>query len=508
MIADHQILPANGPLREALREKGQFWTPDWVARAMVAYVLNDKTKSIFDPAVGAGAFFGAAKSLAVSMGRQVELRGTELHPDSLVEARSNGLSAQDLAGVEIRDFVLNPPPERFEAIVGNPPYIRHHRLSKDVKAKLRTMAITLLGKPIDGRAGYHVFFLLRALERLEKNGRLSFIMPADTCEGIFAQTLWRWIARKYRLMAVVTFSPNASPFPRVDTNVVIFMIENSPPQDWLHWVHCTYSGDESLTHWVQSGFCSEGVVGMRAIRRNLDEMLSTGLSREPTEIMPGCPTLGDFSYVLRGIATGCNEFFFLTRAQAKNLNIPLDYFIPAIGRTKDVLSDSVEKHDLNRLDADGRPTLLLSLDARPMRLFPKSLQDYLAKGESQGLPNRPLIASRNPWYKMEVRKPPPFLFAYLGRRNVRFIRNHARIVPLTGFLCVYSRIEGPEFEEKLWRVLSDPDTLANLKMVGKSYGQGAIKVEPRALEKLLVSVTVEKLCCLGTVRPKLQLSFF
>ena len=30
----------NREKREILRQKGQFWTPDWVAEAMVAYVLG------------------------------------------------------------------------------------------------------------------------------------------------------------------------------------------------------------------------------------------------------------------------------------------------------------------------------------------------------------------------------------------------------------------------------------------------------------------------------------
>jgi len=51
--------------REALRQKGQFWTPDWLADAMVAYVLERDDQVLFDPAIGAGAFFLAAKRLAL-----------------------------------------------------------------------------------------------------------------------------------------------------------------------------------------------------------------------------------------------------------------------------------------------------------------------------------------------------------------------------------------------------------------------------------------------------------
>ena len=115
------------------------------------------------------------------------------------------------------------------------------------------------------------------------------------------------------------------------------------------------------------------------------------------------------------------------------------------------------------------------------------MQQYLAVGESTGLPDRPLIAQRRPWYKMETRKPPAFLFAYLGRRHTRFILNTAEVLPLTGFLCVYPHQTDGAFLEKLWQVLQHPDTVNNLGLVGKSYGSGAIKVEPRALERLPLS---------------------
>jgi len=94
------------------------------------------------------------------------------------------------------------------------------------------------------------------------------------------------------------------------------------------------------------------------------------------------------------------------------------------------------------------------------------------------------LCPRNPWYNMEKRENPEFLFAYLGSRNTRFIRNEAGVVPLTGFLCVYPKSNNPEYVDKLWMVLKHPETSNNLLLIGKSYGGGAIKVEPRALEKL------------------------
>ena len=133
----HQKLPSSGDKREALRVKGQFWTPEWVARAMVAYLDTDARQlNIFDPAVGSGAFFLAAKHLARELGKRVRLSGTELDPGILDEARRAGLDRGDLQDVQITDFVFSPPDKSFPGIVANPPYIRHHRLSAEAKAKL------------------------------------------------------------------------------------------------------------------------------------------------------------------------------------------------------------------------------------------------------------------------------------------------------------------------------------------------------------------------------------
>lgn len=481
--ANHQV-PRSGARRERLRQKGQFWTPDWIADTMVAYALGGNADHILDPAVGAGAFFLAAKGRAAALGKPVSLAGCEVDPGTLQVARLNGLSEADLANVEIRDFVLDPPDGPFPAIIANPPYIRHHRLSADTKARLKAIAIRLLGRTLDGRAGYHVYFLLRALELLSDDGRLAFIMPADTCEGVFAPALWRWIGDNYRIEAVITFTPEASPFPDVDTNPVIFMIRNAAPEATFQWARCVVAESEALERWVDSGFQRHEPAELAVCSRNLAEGLATGLTRPAESAVPGGPVLGDFARAMRGIATGANEFFLMTRSRAASLEIPPELLVSAVGRTRDVAGDEITPSMIAELDRRGRPTMLLCVNGCRFDDLPSSVRTYLKHGEAAGLDRKPLISTRRPWYKMESREIPPILFAYLGRRNARFVRNFAGVVPLTGFLCVYPRSNEPDFTDRLWEILSHPRTAANLPLVGKSYGGGAIKVEPRALERL------------------------
>lgn len=461
--------------RKILQDKGQFWTPDWIAEAMVSYVAKD-APVIFDPATGTGAFLKGLRKISLSKSK---FYGIDIDETVLKEQ----VYTDKACDVEVRDFLLNPPKKKFHAIVANPPYIRHHKINKMTKEQLKNLSKQITGTIIDGRAGYHIYFLIQALDLLENNGKLAFIMPADTCEGKFANRLWSWITSTYSLDCVITFAEASSPFPNVDTNAVIFLIRKASQKNKLFWINVKKQSNE-LYNFINSGFDrSFEYKTLEIIERDLSEALKTGLSRPKSDISNSKYYLRDFARVMRGIATGANDFFFLTREQVESLNIPKKYVKLAVGRTKDVTSDIANEHTIIELNKKNRPTLLLSINENKDSL-PQSVIKYIDKGEQAGLSIRPLIKQRSPWFKMEQREVPPILFTYLGRRNSRFIKNNAGVIPLTGFLCVYPYTKNEEYVKELWLVLNNPETISNLRFVGKSYGAGAIKVEPRGLESL------------------------
>ncbi len=488
-IKSHQKLPTEWNEREILRDKGQFWTPSWVADAMVAYVA-ESSDLVFDPATGRGAFYEALLKLNKP---KVSFFGTDIDNEVLEDEIYN----HENCFVEERDFIKNPPQRKFKAIVANPPYIRHHRIDEKTKILLKQISMRITGDTIDGRAGYHIYFLIQALNLLEKDGKLAFIMPADTCEGKFAKNLWKWISSTFCIEGVITFEQAATPFPNVDTNAMVFLIKNSKPIETLHWVKAIQPYSTDLFKFISSNFRQQKFKTIEVINRKLKEGIATGFSR-PEQNHNGIKFhLNDFANVMRGIATGSNEFFFLTAQQVKELQIPKEFLKRAVGRTKDATESVLTVKDVEELEKENRPTYLLSLNGHDK--LPKAISNYLKVGEEMGLPSRSLIQQRKPWYKMEKREVPPLLFAYLGRRNTRFIKNEAGVLPLTGFLCVYPIYDDKEFIDKLWQVLNHPDTLENLKLVGKSYGSGAIKVEPGNLSKLPIPEHIVNL--FGLKRP-------
>lgn len=478
---DFQKLPGTGPRREALREKGQFWTPFWLAKAMASWVTELNPRTLFDPAVGPGTFFAAARAI----GFAGKLAGYELHERSFADGERLGLSPTDFKDVVAGDFISAHLKCAYTAIISNPPYIRHHRLSELRKLELRRIAERVLGFPLDGRVGLHVFFLLRCLELLAPGGRLAFLLPADVCEGISSRALWNRICERFKLEAVLTFDESAAPFPKVDTNAMVFLISNNTPQDRLRWIRVLERDSEAITNALRDLVNGNGDhPALVRHDRKLIEALATGLSRPPRSASSKGVPLSHFARVMRGIATGANDFFFLTSQQTAELDLDARYFVRAIGRTRDCSGDTLKTETLAALERQGRPTWLLNLDGASKERLPAALRRYLEQGEQQKLHERALIQSRRPWYKMEQRMPPPILFAYLGRRDCRFILNEAGVVPLTGFLCVYPWDSRPAAVRRLWRALNHPATLENLAFAGKSYGGGALKVEPRQLDTL------------------------
>jgi methylase of polypeptide subunit release factors len=495
-----QKLPPGGHERETLRVKGQFWTPPWLAKVMTGWVAEHRPAVLFDPAVGPGTFFAAAREV----GFAGELHGFELHPNAFADGWKLGLKSDDFHHVQIADFISTPFQEKFPAIVSNPPYIRHHRLSEARKRELKQLAQSHLGFSLDGRVGLHVFFLIKCLAHLVPGGRLAFLLPADVCEGISAVAFWNRTCQQHRLFAVMTFADAAAPFPDVDTNAMVFLFSKEMPQEHFLWLHVLERDSDAISA-ALDGKSPLNAVSLH--HRKLSEALKTGLSRPPrsqSQNNLGIP-LSHFAKVVRGIATGDNDFFFLTREQLRSHNLPEKFFRRAIGRTRDCLTDRLTTADLDHLEAAGRATWLLNLGDEPREKMPVAIKIYLERGEQAGLPDRSLIKTRRPWYKMEKRTPPPILFAYLGRRDCRFILNEAGVVPLTGFLCVYPWDTSPGAAKKLWRALNHPDTLANLGFVAKSYGGGALKAEPRQLEQLEIPQPVLEEVGLDSVKPTSQL---
>ncbi|AUX19933.1 hypothetical protein SOCEGT47_003880 [Sorangium cellulosum] len=184
--------------------------------------------SLLDPACGHGAFLVPAAERLIRSARRYDrdlrqletaIRSYDVAPDHVGRARDAvaralarlGLSRSDaerLAGAWIAqgDFLLTHQRRRFDAVVGNPPYIRIEQLSPELQEEYRRRYASLYD-----RADLYVAFIERGLELLAPDGILSFICADRWTLNRYGAPLRRMLSRWFRIHCYIDLR-GASPF--------------------------------------------------------------------------------------------------------------------------------------------------------------------------------------------------------------------------------------------------------------------------------------------------------
>jgi adenine-specific DNA-methyltransferase len=169
--------------RKCLQQRnrlGQFATPPALALDIARHAAPRQGRSekvaFLDPAIGSGAFDSAFRQVfpADIIG---DACGVEIDPDFARAARSPwGPTA--LRVIE-GDSTRLEPDRRYNLILTNPPYVRHHHLAREDEARLLRIASERLGVPISGLAGLYAQFLLPADAWLADGGLGIWLIPSE-----------------------------------------------------------------------------------------------------------------------------------------------------------------------------------------------------------------------------------------------------------------------------------------------------------------------------------------
>jgi adenine-specific DNA-methyltransferase len=108
-------------------------------------------------------------------------RGRSLDPaagDGAFSRRVNGCEAIEIdpavapEGTRVMDFFSLPLTEKFDTVIGNPPYVRQQDIPPETLARLDS---TLF----DGRSNLYLYFIEKAVRHLRHGGELVFIVPRE-----------------------------------------------------------------------------------------------------------------------------------------------------------------------------------------------------------------------------------------------------------------------------------------------------------------------------------------
>ena len=467
--------------RAARRALGQFWTPAPIAELMVRWALRDRPGRFLDPAAGPLTFLAAADR-AFGPGR-ASCVAFELDPALAAATRAH----LDPARCELHeaDFLTDARSFPDLPVVCNPPYTRHHELRDEVKAELAAWTDRAFGFRPSRFLGAYAWFLLRAIGAVGPRPRLCFITPVELLASRSGRRLLERLPASHWPRRAIVFGPRCDAFAGVDATAMVTFFDPASDGRSSALVLHAWPGAPALLEWLDDP--AAGAPG--AWGEALPLVRGRRFERGPA---PAAPSVGrrpllDFARVTRGVATGANEFFLFDAARRRASGIPAEHFVRVIARARDAPRLLLEAGDLRALEARGRPTYLLAL-RRDHRL-PPAVVAWLAEGARLGLPDRPLLSRRSPWWVTEAREAPSILFTYLSRGDPRFVRNRARAVPLTTFLALWPRrppagLSRATWETLLTATLNTPGTLASLDRHARAYGGATRKIEPRELERI------------------------
>lgn len=473
--------------QEERNKLGQFATPTQLARSVLSYGLSllptQEEVRFLDPAIGTGSFYSALGAVA-SKRPIASAIGFEIDPHYGEPAKK--LWAKHPLKIIADDFTTANPAVhgRANLLICNPPYVRHHHIDKSEKSRLQQKVSAVAGINLNGLSGLYCYFMGLAHEWMEDDGIAAWLIPSEFMDVNYGSQIKEYLLSKVTLLHVHRFDPADVQFSDALVSSAIVWIKKAAPAV-NHTVRFTYGG--SL----------EGPAISRHLA--LDELRIekkwTRFPKAKKATVASKVTLGDLFTVKRGIATGDNKFFVLSRDQIKQHSLPLECFRPVLPSARHIPGDVIEA------DADGNPLLDKQLFLLNTTLaedvirekYPK-LADYLQKGREGEKPvaDGYLCKSRRPWYAQENRPPAPYICTYMGRpkkgaKPFRFILNDSQATACNVFLLLYPKpavsrafMRNHELKLIVWEFLNN---ISAEELIGKGrvYGGGLHKLEPKEL---------------------------
>ncbi len=486
--------------QEERNKLGQFATPTKLSVEILSYaknlIPNSEKVRFLDPAVGTGAFYSALlRSFPLS---QIEQAcGYEIDPHYGVSASK--FWNDSILELSLTDFTKMPPPilnkQKFNLVICNPPYVRHHHLNSHDKTRLRQSVISQTNFRLNGLAGLYCYFLLLAQSWMCPNGLAGWLIPSEFLAVKYGNEVKKFLLKNVTLLHIHRFNPKQTQFKDALVSSVVVWFRNSPPEI-NHQIRFSFGG--TLTTPEKSVVSPIATLNpdTKWTWARVNDSQSKPHNRQDVTLR-----LADLFSIKRGIVTGANRFFILTEEQVSGLRLPQECIRPILPSPRYLEGEEIASNQYGHPKIEKQLFLLdCNLPEAVIKEKYPSLWDYLQLGIEQGIHKRYLCQHRSPWYAQENRPAAPILCTYMGRISqthgspFRFILNHSDATAPNVYLMLYPKphlaIRLKNDDQLLRSIWQELKRIAPADLIseGRVYGGGLHKIEPNELAKAEIRV--------------------
>jgi adenine-specific DNA-methyltransferase len=471
---------------EAAAALGAYYTPAVLAEPLSRWAIRNPEDRILDPSCGEGAFLTCGVDRLLSLGtpgRRLsdQIAGVELDAKALVRARGALLSrhpglrwgrlAQD-------DFFLfareNLGKISFDAVLGNPPYLRTQGRSEVAKRRALDVAKSC-GAELTADASAWAPFIAASAGFVKPGGRLAMVVPREALFTNYTRPLLAMLERRFAGVNLIALDEYL--FEGAMVKVALLLAEGVGPGVLrLHEARDIGNLDRLIeaapapvaaSSWVWSRIPSES---RAAVTRALET--------------PTLAPLTDLASVLIGIVTGEKDYFLLSDGSVKDLGIPDRYLTTALSTPSQIAGVAFTEGDAAALTASGQSCRLLTLPVEYAGGCP-SVDAYLAQGQARGLDQNYKCRTRRPWYSVRRQLPAPdALLGYLVKRRPRFASNPAGVHTTNNLHRIYLKKPVEGSSELLTAASLNAATMLTVELLGRIGAGGVLKIEPGDAAKI------------------------
>jgi adenine-specific DNA-methyltransferase len=442
-----------------IKRNGIFYTPKSLANILVRPLINSKNKNIFDPAYGAGSLLLAFEEESSRLGksRRPCLWGCDKKPKN---GFLSHLSPKHFFKVDFFEFSTE---NKFDTIVLNPPYVRHHFLSERKVSKYQSM--TRQYCELSTKSDLWAYFLLKSTRHLKIDGAIGAILPWSFFQADYAQSLRVWLANHFSKIRVLVQGEDL--FLKTGERVLLLWLHGfGRPSKKIEVSFSKRLGEKPLystldnSEWVQR----KVLFGTTKIKEILSKY----------ELEYGFSKFIDHADVKIGIVTGADNFFIVPKNHAVEKKIP----------KKNLLAIFTSSKELGGLILNGNSPkkYLLKLDERGSSDFRSLIKEGVKKGYHQ----RAHSLRRKPWYSVILGGTPDAFFPYRSFQTPYLVLNNYDVQCTNSIHRIFfKKLTVTEIKWIQISLLSVPSQLS-IEANSKTYGSGVLKIEPYSLKEAIV----------------------
>ncbi len=462
---------------EHRKKFAQFFTPLPAADLMVKWILgNSSLKTVLEPAFGLGIF----SRILLSYNENIQIKGFEVDK-TIFECAKQHFS--DVQNVELllEDYIYSDWKQKYDGIICNPPYFKFHDF--DNKNILKEIETNLKCK-LNGFTNLYTLFLLKSIHQLSPNGRSAYIIPSEFLNSDYGKLIKSYLVKSKTLRHIIVINFEKNVFDDALTTASILFCANDDLTGNVQFSNIESLHDLSKIETLIANypFLNNTKQTFSFSELNSEIKWKAYYQKQNGIKFKNLVPFSTYAKVVRGIATGSNEYFTFNLSKAKAFGISEKFLLPCICSAKDAKTPFFTSKDFEKLAQDDKNAFLFNAQ----NASDEKVRGYIDIGELEKVNLKYLTASRTPWYSLENRPPSPIWVSVFNRTGLRFIRNEANISNLTSFHCIYpnqTELFSKINIDLLFAYLLTNTAKKIFEDNSREYGNGLQKFEPNDINK-------------------------